>query len=345
VSEEGWKWVRASWDSPSMLFSIPQLEGEEQGVPAEISDALDKANEQMKALNEMDGDEWTEDHDKQLWDLEDEVERLEDQKQQYRVFTEEQKAVSGVYLYLNHAGEAVYEKGYVDKEDYRQVSQTQGGGGETDSTSMVDVDGGNESAALKTDLHNFRTQAFQSVLMKNDDLAYDIMVFTVARSILGELNYFGKVADISISATILSQTKGIEETQAQEAINKIREQLDTSWLAFEETADQFKSFRELGRGQKKKILSYCVGMAFYGDFRDDMVKDLVEAMCFNLIDHWQPTADNYFSRIRKGDLLALGKDLKGDQWVDDNQGKKKGVLVDLISQDDAIEGWLPDCLK
>ena len=54
---------------------------------------------------------------------------------------------------------------------------------------------------------------------------------------------------------------------------------------------------------------------------------MAEQIKFDLSKHWQPTKANYFNRIKKGKLIEILKDLKGDEFALSQADAKKGDLA------------------
>ena len=46
-----------------------------------------------------------------------------------------------------------------------------------------------------------------------------------------------------------------------------------------------------------------------------------------MADYWRPTKDNYLSRITREQLLAIGREVLGEQWAQARHKDKKAELV------------------
>ena len=143
-------------------------------------------------------DDWTDKHEDRDMEIDEEIEKLEDKREQYRDFSDEQKAVSGV-LVTHYDGEVRFELGLVKKEDIKAAfppaeSVNSSGTASVDHSGSVGVV---ESQALNQDLDTFKLQALQSEIMKDDKLSYDLMVFSIAVQFLGE--HFSRERLLSVS--------------------------------------------------------------------------------------------------------------------------------------------------
>lgn len=343
----GWKWGEIGFDYRCTHEYNRKLEAEFANIPEELSTTLKEKNAELDKLNAKDYDEWT-DEDQALEDsLSEEINQLEDDQEQYRNFTDEQKAVAGVVVYVAHGGTIAVEFGCVKKEDMKAAFPPSKGGasGSGVGSGLVDDDFAMESQSLMHDLRNFKLQAVQSELLKDEELAYDLMVFSIARQVLGERGWYDRVLSVSTETYNMESTAGIDDTDPAKAIEAFKKSLDVSWMGFEDEDDKFKAFREISRAQKKKILSYCTALTFTSHGENPLATVVLEMMQFDMAQHWQPTKDNYFSRVKKDDLLEIGKSQLGDQWFDDNAKKQKGLLVDILDAADGMKGWMPACLS
>jgi len=83
----------------------------------------------------------------------------------------------------------------------------------------------------------------------------------------------------------------------------------------------------------------------HGRTQRSSLDGLEVAMAFNLYDWWQPTAENYFSRIGKAQIFAAmsGAGLTGT--ASDAEKMKKGDAAVLAAEELAASSWLPAWMK
>lgn len=72
---------------------------------------------------------------------------------------------------------------------------------------------------------------------------------------------------------------------------------------------------------------------------------LEAVMGFNLYDWWQPTAENYFSRIGKPQICAAMRDAGRSGKASDAEKMKKGDAAALAADELAVLQWLPGWMK
>ncbi|MFK5950002.1 MAG: ParB/RepB/Spo0J family partition protein [Methylococcales bacterium] len=342
----GWKWCEIGYKSEESYGRLSQLTAKIGKLPKELSNNLKAKLAEQKLLEDKDLDDWTDEDNEREDALYDEIESLENEQDEYRAFTKKQKSVSGVVLDVDNMGRITLEMGFVKSEDMEAAFPPS-------KTDLSNSDGGLvgsveepiESNALVSDLNNFHLQAIQSVVIGDDDLTYDLMVFSLSRDILGELDWPDRAIDINLRITNLSQTAFIDETESAKALTEYCDSLDVSWLGFESEGDKFNAFRELSRNQKKRILSYCMAIGLNSAGDCEVTNEIKKIVSFDITQHWKPTKENYFSRIKQKQLLEIAKEQIGDEFANEHENSTKGQLVDLLEGRDEMIGWMPNFLK
>ncbi|EIF42792.1 ParB domain-containing protein nuclease [gamma proteobacterium BDW918] len=348
VKSEGWKWVESTF-STWIDVRAQRVEGELVGVPEELSEKYKAALEELEKVSQSAYGEEDEDKADALWEKESELEQtigeMETELDGYRVFTDEQKRIGGVAITLNSDGTPEIAYGYVRKEVAPKPNASASGGTECAGSGSVESEGDNInlSNALKTDLANYELLSIRSVLMSSPDLCFDLAAFTMARSVLA-FGYYARGSSISLNIADMSATKDIQDTKASIAIHEAKEKLNLSWMEAESELDMFTNFQMLSRNEKKAIHAFCVAASVTSS-SNAIVQSLAEQMKFNLADHWQPTKENYFNRIKKDDILLIAKELKGDEFIEQHGGAKKGDLAGLVAGLDEVRGWVPQSMQ
>ncbi|WP_269621438.1 ParB/RepB/Spo0J family partition protein [Zhongshania sp. BJYM1] len=346
VKGEGWKWVETTLTS-WMDVRAQRTDGELRDVPAELTQKLDAAKNELEKVSKAAYDEEDDDKRDDLWEketeLEQAVESLEEELDGYRIFTDEQKAISGAAITLSGNGAPEITYGYVRTADLPKTANVDGSGSAAATELNGDPDESiNLSNALRTDLANYELLSIRSVLMSKPDLCFDLSAFTLAKSVLS-FGYYSRASSLSLNIVDMSATKDIEETIAAKAILEAKEKLNLSWLDAESDLDMFINFQMLSRTEKKAIHAFCVAASLTSS-NNDIVQSLAEQVKFNLADHWQPTKENYFNRIKKDDILLIAKDLKGEEFAAQHSSAKKGDLAGMVAGLDEVKGWVPQAM-
>lgn len=340
-----WKWVEVSLSSFDDYAA--KLSAEFKDVPKSLVQELQRKAKALDELNDKDYETWTDADDEMEAELEKSIEILEDKRERYRNYSDEQKAVSGVVIGFDSEGEITVHLGYVKKEDMKLAfppanKTNKGGAGEPSADAIPQSI---ESLSLKNDLEHYRLQALQSEIMTDDKLAYDLMVFTLASAVLGEEYSFSLPLDLSVTPYNFSSTQDIYETEPSKRVERFNDSLEMAWHAHELEGDRFSAFRELTVTQKKRILSYCAAVSYRSSVSESLDKVVTDTVKFDIAQHWKPTKENYFSRIKKDDLLEIGAKAIDEQWVDDNAKLPKGQIADKLDCAESMENWMPDSMQ
>jgi ParB family chromosome partitioning protein len=175
--------------------------------------------------------------------------------------------------------------------------------------------------------------------MQDDKLAYDLMVFSIASSVLNT-DYSDKPIAVTLNQVNYSSTIGIDETKAAKSINNVKESLDIAWLSHPTNAEKFSAFQQLSSTHKKRILTYCTALSYH--FTVGIDETVLESTNFNLINYWKPTEDTYYKRVTTNRLLEIGKSEIGQEWESKHKSLTKGKLVEQLSQHKKMSGWMPE---
>lgn len=334
---QGWCWVDVTLTRQANEYA-GCLQAEYTNVPDALSQSIEDKQTALNALFDKDYDEWSEEDEALESDLTAALEALENKRETYRAFTEEQRAVSGVVLSVNRDGGMSAEYGLVRKEDKKLAFPAKGNNaGETNENSI-------ESNALKSDLHNFKQQALQSELMKDDKLTYDLMVYSLVAQYFSPYGYAATPIDIAVSSERISSTNGIDETTAHHAMEDFKASLDLAWLSHETKAEQFKAFRALNAASKKRLLSFVTAQCYKLACSDDVNNIVMTELTFEMAQHWTPNKDNYFSRVKKEALLTIAKERISEEWVSQHEKLPKGKFIVQMEASKHMAGWMPQSM-
>jgi ParB family chromosome partitioning protein len=360
LESEGWKWHEISLDyQPYNSHSkYTQLQAEYGEIPEALTNTIAEKEKRMAELEEKDFDELTPEESEEQDRLSDELSDLDDQKDNYRAYTPEQKACAGCIVTFNSQGSLWIVRGLVKKEDRQQAAKLDGktkGSSERGESGSDDV-GSTRSEpkapepampiSLKADLDTYHAQAFQAELMNHERLAFELLVFTLATEVLSE-DFIAEGLSVSPRAANL-QAVDIDRTPAAEAIAKRHAELPVLWNAHKDDAERFKAFRELGPETISKIKAYCVArLVSVGATQDDAtcLPYAAQLMQFDITRHWYPTTANYFSRINKDELLAIGEQINVSDFKQKYGDSKKKELAAAMEKLPEIKGWVPAYLR
>lgn len=342
IASEGWKWVETSREGNRASHGFINLKADFEKVPKKLESDISDVQAKIDNLNAKDVEIWTEDDDDELNELESKLEDLLQSKESYRAFTKDQKSLSGCIVTFNYEGKLQIFRGLARKEDiHKQQASAQDSG----ATGMNDLDSAPvESNTLMTDLNAYYAQAFQAELLKHEDLAYDLMVFSAATSVLSTGGYHRGILDFTIRSQHL-QGVGIEDTKAKHFIDEAETQLNTSWAAFGSEGEQFDAFRSLSKAEKSKILTFCVARSSFAKptkAQNDLSRTLARSVDFSMNQYWTATADNYYGRVKRDVLLEIGEKVVTPEFKSIHEKSKKTDLAKLLDGLPETNLWLPE---
>lgn len=335
-----WKWVDIAL-SPYCNNYESTLTAEPMNVPDDLCTTIKEKEGALATLNAINYNELTEEQEKQEEQLDSDLDKLHKKLDKYRRFTPEQKKVAGAIVKINHDGGITVCLGLVKHEDMPLAFPTSDKATST-TTTQPDTNACIESQALMSDLKNYRLQALQSHLLKDEKIAYDLMVFSTALSI-----FSSKQCTTPIAATLdtanYHSTNDINETKAAKLISDFKESLALGWVSHSSNAEKFTAFQQLSSSQKKRLFTYCTALSYH--MISDINGDVADRTNFVFTHYWQPTADNYYKRITTKGLLNIGETEIGQDWLDKHKVLSKGQLVVELSEHDNMKNWVPACVR
>lgn len=349
VQAEGWAWVETSFEGVSSSNQFKKLSAEHVNVPDELNSEIESVNASLSELEDKDIDDWTDDDENKQDELYERLEGLEAKKDNYLQYTPEQMSYSGCVITFNHQGDLIYIRGLARPEDLKARAKelTSNNTGAAANGELLISSEPVESQALISDLNAYYGQAVQAELLKHEDLAFDLMIFSLASKIVGAVPSYKRMLDIHPSPVEYSAI-GIHETLAHGELETALASLNTSWLIPESEAERLESFRKLNKKEKTKIMVYCVAKVSIASPKDnsDSGYALVKTQTkFDIRNYWKATSTNYFGRVNKPTLLQIGEDLTGSDFQEKYSKAKKGELAGVLEELPEAAGWIPDMYK
>ncbi len=154
--------------------------------------------------------------------------------------------------------------------------------------------------------------------------------------------------------TVTSRTSrdDTQQGRAFEEIQACRDTLPLAWLAIDDAGARFAAFCDLPRRSKDTLVTFCTAMTLTIGLRGGGAEHdtLIAQLEVDFAAYWRPTSDNYFGRLKIGQLTAQFGPLLGQAWLDWHSDAKKAVLVQSLHEHfnapgipaaDARQTWLP----
>ena len=152
-----------------------------------------------------------------------------------------------------------------------------------------------------------------------------------------------------------------DTTAAGDNLKAIGKSLPTAWMRLASEADQFDAFRMLADADKQSLLAYCVAVTLPPSLAPDAGQKptafdkSLSLTGASMAAYWRPTKANYLGRVTRDQLLALGRDVLGQQWAQARAKEKKSSLADELQrafaapekhartpdQAEKLKSWLP----
>ena len=168
--------------------------------------------------------------------------------------------------------------------------------------------------SLEEQLAKDRRDVLALHVAQDPGLALDLTIFRLARKFTGHAAY----NDTGVMVTIgeLFDPAGFtaaQPTAAQDSLEAIRSDLPCDWAGFDDSFDAFLAFRELDEADKAAWLAFAVSRSLQaslatGDRANSFQSKLGALLEIETADHWRPSAESFFDKIRKPQILSiLGK--------------------------------------
>jgi ParB family chromosome partitioning protein len=355
VRGEGWSWVEIA---PDLDYADAAKFGnatpERVKLPKKEQADLKRLCRQYDLLAETvdphaDGNPETH---ARLSELQAQIDALEAKQERWSVQT---LAIAGAIITIDYHGNVDIRRGLIRPEDARKAKAA--AKAETDAAASGEAPekpvSSGLSAALVTDLTAHRSAAIAAVLCDKPDIALAAVVHAMARELFHRAGRGGSCLQVSVKAT------GHHGFLANPAACKGIEALDATLERWGERlpgnpADLWQWCLAQPRETLLDLLAVCAACAVDAVIRKGERADgerikhsdaLTQALSLSMSDWYTPTADGYFSRIGKPQILDAYKQAKGADPAPAWLKLKKADLAKRVAKAIAGTGWLPEPLR
>jgi ParB family chromosome partitioning protein len=372
IRAEGWKWVEAAVDFPyGHTFDLRRIEGERAVLSDDQQQAYDVAKAEHEALEDQyDGaEELPEDIDQRLGELEAIIEAIEERPFDY---PPEEVARAGVFISLDQAGGLRVERGFVRAEDEPPVDVEAPMGADTPSNAsdahddedcisespVYDEEAEDDVATrplpdrLMVELTEWRTLALRDAMAANPDVAF----LAALHAFCLDLFYApGAARCVSITARqspLRSGASGLADSAAAQSIEARHAAFGDKLPGRPE--DLWASLTAMSNAERQTLFAHCVGLSIDAVYKPynrrsealDHADALTDSLALDVrAAGWTPTAEGYFLRVSKAQILDAVRDAKGEDAAERLALLKK---LDMArAAEDLLSGssWLPACLR
>lgn len=201
------------------------------------------------------------------------------------------------------------------------------------------------SAKLVIELQRIKTLAVRQAVANDGALALDILLFTMARQIIGS----GYASDSPVNITAGGRDMSVEESlMAQSNIVPV-ETLAVPLFAKLNGETLFEDIRALSATDKSALLALLVAYQIqdanlqWGQAQAQLDK-FGQAAGVDMAKAWQPSV-GFYERLTKPVMLKILDEQCGDSAADNCKGLKKSNLAVEMSERLAGRDWLPEPLN
>lgn len=329
VKAEGWKWVEAAIEFDSEARSrFKQLRPESLPMSEEVQAEHRRLAEEYQTLVET-GDEEDEARSERLDAIEARIEELENTG---KAFTPDAFATGGAMVTIGNDGELEVVRGLVRRDDAPEEAREP-----TEPKEKVPF-----SAALVESLTAQRSAAISASLLGQPDIALASVTHALAAGIF---THDSRASSLQIT---LRQPYIREACRGVEALNEAHAKWSETLPGEAQALWDWCLTQD--RDTLLDLLAYCAALSLDGVRRksDDPESDrlrhadaLASAMSLNMHDWFTPTAENYFSRVGRPQVLNDLAQAKGAPAKRSWEKHKKAALAALAEREVVGTGWLP----
>jgi ParB family chromosome partitioning protein len=353
IRQEGWKWVEVC-----ARFDYAQLAdfGHVHTAPMAVSAADEAEIETLEAERDRiyDDHEGVDEYPEAVSARLREINARLGELQQVWDYRPEDKAQAGAIVCLRHDGAFVY-RGLLRAEDRPQATSGEPGQSPDLEDALKQDETPAFSGALIEDLTAERTAAMRATLINRPDVALLAIAHHLAVQTFYASYHAPSALELAVTpdAAILARHAAeIEPTRAGKALEDKR----AFWAScLPQTAAELWGW--LG-GQNQtvilELLAYCVAQAVNAvqlphqrptEPRLAAAHRLAEALALDMADWWQPTAANFFMRVKREQAIEAVVEATGAKDVIALGKLKKSELAAEAEKRLTACRWLPRILK
>ncbi len=346
VRTEGWKWVEIrtefGYDERAQFH---RCHPEQAPLSPEDASALEALEREYEAVMDLwqDGDE-NDPRPGRLDEIEESIDKLNDRD---ALWPPETLAFAGAVVTIGHDAKASVERGLVRPEDVPKKSAKAKSSNPDDAgTAGSEADPSSSlSAALTESLTAHKSAALSAALLQRPDIALAAVVHAFALEIVLD----GHAVESSLEISAAPQS--LHRVEGSKAIAEIEAARESWGQQIPGTPDGlWKWCLEQDRDVLLDLLAFCAATTVNavqvksdrqdsGRFRHSTM--LTSALSLDMKAWFTPTAENYFSRISKPQILAAMLDAKGTPPAPAWEKLKKPELAAVAERETSGTGWLP----
>jgi ParB family chromosome partitioning protein len=350
AQKEGWKWVEVQPEFDYQAKSKFHIRREElTPLSAKKQAELETLQKEYDELE----DQWSNSDDTERPERLDQIgERIEELNgSREKFWPAETLAIAGAVVHLDHSGKAEVVRGLIRPEDMPKKTGkseatapdgTAPGDGEDAEAGRAEI-----SAGLVESLTAHKSAAIAARLLEFPDKALAAVVYTMV------LDVFEHRHDTALKVSASSQSlHRVEGSAAFKALEEARETWGQRLPG--KPGDIWQWCLEQDQNVLIDLLTFCAACSINAVQtksdrpENDRLHHAGKLAAFLQLDmkaYFTPTAENYFSRIGKPQILAAIQAAKGQPPAPAWEKLKKAELAQEAERQIAGTGWLPEILR
>ena len=359
-----WKWAEArlevDWSDLARFGRINPQPAQPTGEEKAESERLRTRSDE---LAEMDDDAWTEELVAEADAIETRLEEIEAAVEARATFRHEDFAIAGCIATIGRDGKLQVVQGLVRPEDMpaqepgdaNAAGQVGDGGDEAGIPGIqapaisapavpparpdAEAEARKEAGVgigLGDDLRAIRTALVKAHLAEDFGAAFDLVLFQMGRAVFTP-GYHDHALDIAIRETpdrppLRANDDAFAAMSPGEAMLADRSSLPFDWLTMEDDGEAFAALRALPVAGKESLFAACAArtvkgqLAFEHGARPEL-EATVARLGIDFSAQVRPTAELFWSRLRKDRMLAVAHDTLGVEWASAHRKDKKTTLA------------------
>jgi ParB family chromosome partitioning protein len=355
-----WKWARAAFDLEYReLAQYGRVHPQPAEVPPELAAEIERIEQRLGDLEEIDGDDFTDELAAEAAQLEERRTEIDEAIEGLAVYSDADRARAGVIVTIGDDGEFCLHQGLVERATVRAPAVGDAGDktGENDSddietwrSSGDDEDDNSRPSATRAspeqavrkqcgfsqlhldDLKAHRHQITRAYLAENFEVAFDLALYALCTDLFDRFRYHGNPLELrATEAASRSSLNDLSGTPADRLIEAQGAALALDWIK-RPPAEGFVVLSALPAEAKQRLFAWCVASCLKPQLAiEDRADPVLEAaghrLAIPLADLWRPTAANYWGRVKKAHGLAVGREILGERWARDHADDKKPILA------------------
>jgi ParB family chromosome partitioning protein len=344
LKADGWSWVEVNRTEDRWLANRTYRKLQPKSVP--LSKDLKEEDAQLR--KELEVLEAKEDTDTSSQDQARIDRRLAIIEASRYVYTAKQKSISGVMIGLTYNGQLAADYGLTKQ----RVSKDSDESGDAPSTDPGDPE--KLSGSLQQELTAQRTVAIRAELMARPDVA----LVTITHRLAGHFCY-GSYESVPTAVMINPVRFGLEPDLPVTISSKADEQLNAAAQAWaqrlpEKVEQLWDWLIDQPQNVILDLLAFVVAQTINAvqlphqrtdEGHLEAANALSKALELDMANWWAPTAENYFQRIKKDQILAAIKDVSGLPVPDRRTSMKKSDLAQEAEASVKGTRWLPPVMR